>query len=208
MKYVIINIAIIIFFSGTCNNAKQRENTRIKKDILYKSSDCITDSSLKRLQIIRKIIDLVGFIELPYTLEYNKGKTYSIIEIDRGLISEDLGSYSLYGTLPDTNHYYGFITCLPIDYCMAKLVIFDKKGRLIDKKELLENNCYHEIGEDIYCNEYIIINKDLTMNYYYSSKYVSNLIEIDTICEHYEKNGFISDQGIIIFEKRKEFKCK
>jgi len=160
------------------------------------------------LQAIRNIIDIVGFVELPYKIyhdqdgilmdEYNANYLWKI-RVQNGC---------LYGVLPDTTHYYGILYCLAASVAIPVLTIFDKEGNLIfDRQRLLEQNCHKMIGIGIFCNEYIIINEDLTLHYHYSAKDIYDNIlsgKNDALdCEHIEKEGEIDENGKVIFGESK-----
>lgn len=68
-------------------------------------------------------------------------------------------------------------------------------------------------GDILMSKEFTEIRKDLTMKYIFKSKvayerYRDDTILIDTVCTYYKKDGKISRNGMINFEKRIEKSCK
>jgi hypothetical protein len=165
------------------------------------------DTMRMRLATIRRVIHAAGFVKLPYWIAFAQEPKYKVSGEDRQVLYSEY----LYGVLPDTSLYYGFIEGVVGDVVSARLAVFDKSGNRIASGYFLENNCIHMVEEDIYCDEYITIGEDLSLDYYYKSKYVWVDMEYegqrDTVCVHYEKKGKIHTDGTIVFEEGQKYPC-
>jgi len=229
-KQSIIFFLLFVVFVASANNKTTQQkinNTTTDTTITYDLLNVIIDSvglltfykinqtniieAYDVLTAIHKTIDSVGLLTLPYKIHFNQG---AIFIIDDKLIEQlSWGGRRVYGVLPDTTNFYGLIIEMATSLSNPRLVIFDKKGKFVDEKYLLENNCYDLTSdESCFCDEYIQINEDLTLFYYYNAKYLYGAYneELDEyygkiVCKHYEKKGNINKKGKIIFEERQEF---
>ncbi|MDR3286323.1 MAG: hypothetical protein LBT27_02620 [Prevotellaceae bacterium] len=201
-------ICCCILFLIYCNCISKNSNSKTNNSANTKNGQSKSDNNY-RVSKLREIIGATKFVELPFKVEFDQDAEYSIINMDIDSIKI---SYLIFGVLPDTSTFYGFITGFPEDVMNIEIVTFNKLGLMIDKKRIIENNCLHLIETDLYCNEYAVIHKDLSIDYYYQSTYIlldhAYEGQRDTVCEHYEKRGKIQENGTIIFENRQEYECK
>ena len=180
------NLCVFVFLflvSISCKN-RNAQQTAITKDETV-------------LKAIYSIIDSIGFVELPYKIYY---------EQEAEILTDKFGQTRyFYGILPDTTNFYGVLEYLPAGNGIPFLNTYDKNGNEITRKSIIDCNCLKYVGIEIFCDEYVIINKDLTLHYHYSSKhiyedYLTSKQEA-LVCEHIEKKGKIDENGNIIFEE-------
>jgi len=187
MKKVSIFLITTLIVISCGLGKKKQANAENEKDVL---------------RGIYTVIDDAGFVELPYKTYYGQ-KGAIFIESNLKTL---YGIGWIYGVLPDTSLFYGIL----FDNGVSEtpfLTTFDKRGNLIISDMLGEENSWEKgmVGEIILCEEYTIVNKDLTLHYYFNSKhlYEGNSGEYDVlICENFEKRGKINTAGKIIFEEK------
>ncbi|GHT34573.1 hypothetical protein FACS189434_10960 [Bacteroidia bacterium] len=200
-------IYILLFI--VCASCTSNKTTKQEIITLDSSEVSVSEEYYDVLTSIHRVIDSVGFVTFPYKIYYQQIS----IHINDDKLMRYLQPYMpadgrlIYGVLPDTTNFYELIVDAGAAIYEPYLITFDKKGNFVDKKKLIEDNCYEMAGESVSCDEYIIINEDLTLFYYYNSKHLFDGIDDNgvLVCEHYEKKGHISKDGKIVFEKRQEF---
>ena len=162
----------------------------------------ISVDELTAVQAIREIINIVGFVELPFKI-CSRRPTHTI---DVAELVLKIGVHPhLYGILPDTTHFFGVLYLVPAGGGHPRLATFDKNGNLIDRQYILREKCHKIAGESVFCEEYVIINKDLTILYRYRSKHIWDRGFYQLECKHIERQGRIDQTGRIIFDEFVEF---
>jgi hypothetical protein len=176
----------------------------------------LTTNKEKKVTLIHDLIEHVGFVRLPYKAIFNESTkgTYRIQcwGKDSLLCQDFIGTDSyVVGALPDTSKYYSFIFITVSAIEKPNLVTFAKNGNKISSYPLTEENSVIYVGDILECEEYAIIDGDLKIKSYFKSRvaYETTTVDVfDTICTHYETDGYINPEGKIIFGKRIEYKCK
>ncbi len=207
--YVLLACCVLLV---ACGNPSKKQSAKEVKQVekLTKELPVGQASSTKRktadVAELQKLISKIGFLELPYRINFSPNSNFDRTEYDGGALDGVLCN-TLIGVLPDTSKFYGFIEVLVASIGYPVFVTFDKSGVVIDENSPPMDNCYDMVKEYLYCNEYIEIQKDLSLHYYYGSKYTlekeyisENEIIYDTICERYEKRGRIKENGAILFD--------
>jgi hypothetical protein len=208
-----INYILAIFFLFTScnffNNSTETVQTTQKDQISQPISEEKPpfQEELTTLQTIRKIIDMVGFVELPYKIYYDQDGV-DVRNEDIYILQRKIGVQAgcFYGILPDTTHFFGVLYFVAASIAYPNLATFDKEGILIDKQSIVGDNCYEMAGASVFCDEYTIINKDLTMHYHYKSKHIFDGGNYGAVlvCKHIERDGRIEKNGKIIAGENRE----
>lgn len=169
-----------------------------------------------KINLIHDLIKKVGFVSLPYKAVFNASTdgTYRIQCWGKdSILCDDFRGNDSYviGTLPDTSNYYSFIFITISAIAKPNLITYDKNGNRISFKPLTEENSVIYVGDILECEEYAIIDRDLKIKSYFKSRVANETTTIDvydTVCTHYETNGYIKSNGEIVFEKRQEISCE
>jgi hypothetical protein len=209
---IIYFLSFFTFVACVNNKVAQQEEVRNITD----STEISLTETYDALTAIHRTIDSVGLLTLPHKI--HSGQNAIFIDDDRlkrYLLEEydiPADGRAVYGVWPDTVNFYGLIVQMAVNSVNPYLITFDKKENFVDKKFLIEDNCFEIAGDVIFCDEYIQINEDFTLLYYYKTKHLYevydkhlNEIHDNPVCRHYEKKGHINKNGEIIFEVRQEF---
>lgn len=196
------NIIIIVFLIAlcdSCNFLTKKENTLendVRKDKLNK---------------INELINKVGFVKLPYSIDLNSiQETYPVnyklnIESSDSILIKDGLQPDIIGFLPDTSNYFGILYYVHADMTLIQLMTYSKKGVIITNKLVTECNCAIFGGEVIYCKDTTTIEENLSVKYFHESKVVveskTRKNSYDTIYKSIERIENINKLGEITLTK-------
>ncbi|MEQ9377303.1 MAG: hypothetical protein RIG68_19095 [Imperialibacter sp.] len=172
------------------------------------------DGSKKNL--LHDLINEVGFVSLPYKALFNASTngTYRIQcwGKDSTLCADFRGTASfVIGALPDTSSFYSFIFITISAISKPNLVTFDKQGKRISYESLTEENSVIYAGEILECEEYAVIDTNLKIHSFFESRVVYEkgaIDEFDTVCTHFETNGYVQKNGVIVLGEKEKYDCK
>jgi hypothetical protein len=181
--------------------------------IKNENSDKIKPSKLQRLEYIR---DSIGFISLPFIANFDSTikNTYRIfMSEDDSIFRQEfqrLGDLYLIGFLPDTTNFYCILFNSVAAVVQPGLITLDKRGNKVSSAYLTKENCLIYVGDILLCKEYTIINKDLTLDYYYKSIVIQEKSDfsLDTVCTNLERKGKINNKGEITIGQMNVINCQ
>jgi hypothetical protein len=209
------------------------EQKNLSPDVENENLKKLEENQL-RLQELSILFKKVGFLELPYNALYPSqviGKHKLTHQQNEKLISQDFNYHEseVYGFIPDTTNYYAILfTRLGHETLIPCIISYSKSGELIENKTITEENSWLFPGTIISCEEYTTIEKDLTLKYYYKmiydyesydknnenvrfkykGKYDTDSINYKRYCDHFEKEGYISETGKIVFKELVKLKFR
>ena len=116
-----------------------------------------------KLRTLLKKIPILPNDTYTVTFEFPEGK--KLYEVDGGT-SDSLFFYpmtSIYGLLPDTNHFYSFLSYAPVAFGPLTLTNIDKNGNVIDEKQLSTELYGCGCGYQWYGKVYVFKNRSFLM---------------------------------------------
>ncbi|HBK88535.1 MAG: hypothetical protein U0289_06150 [Cyclobacteriaceae bacterium] len=161
---------------------------------------------------IKRLINSVGFVSLPFNYDVYKSNPETRFSIDRktvDLLGFDYGP--IQGVLPDTSSHYVFLHYVIGDSVYPILNSFDKNGNKIDQQGI--GVCYCNGGGPIArqdeCTDVVTIHRDLTIEAFYRFR---GILQPDSqpgkyVCEQRTIAGRITGDGRIELKKSEMQDC-
>ena len=192
----------------------------------------LVDNQLRHQELL-KLLNRIGFIELPYIANYPtnslKKNVFNCSQEKISLLKDFYGNHiEMIGFIPDTTNFYAILYITLETTQVPNLITFDKQGTLIDRKAITEENSWLFPGYIIKCEEYTRIEKDLTLNYFFMmihdyesfdkndedirfklyEKGLNDSVSYKRFMYHYEKTGRILSTGKIEFDTLNKIKVR
>jgi hypothetical protein len=183
----------------------------------FQTNQIKSESGMLRLNHIRHIIKISGFVKLPlrfdtqnvlvsnYLIDLKGADSLIFNSIDRNFI----------GFLPDTTNYYACLFYEIGDILYPYIMTISKQGAIIDRQSICAGQCIDHVPVDVIsCYDSVSLNKELNIKSV--NKIIGTVEIIDTltntnktinICNMWTVNGILDKNGKIILNRSEIIDC-
>jgi hypothetical protein len=210
----LVSILFLIYCNNDRNKAEYNEaNDSIVNGELREntSADINAITKIDRIRLWR---DSTRIITLPFRADFDTTRAgafrVKFWEKD-SIFRKDfkrVGDIYLMGLLADTANFYTIAFMAVAAFGNPGLITFDKSGNKIDIEILTKENCVIYSGDVLLCKEYVTVESDLSLNYYYKSIVYGEGDSQDTVCRHSISRGKITEGGEIELGTLQHIDCK